>query len=510
MSNKFSELARFLGVLKLSRRQLQQRWLESTLIILGIALGVGVLTAGETFVRFQNTMNETFTAGQIREWEAVTITPGRQFSGSEFFGPEAVAAVRLGSEAGEPPPRFTLEDLLALRAVPGVKYVTTSGGMTGVGIVAVDDVELEPDVATEGGAAMAGAEMRSGAVSITVQPTDDGADTENPLYPALRVEMVTPDEFGALGYGFLAGSPFTWDDYFAGAERLVVESTSARTLFPDLSPEEMIGRTLTTETLGPGQSGSRWTIVGVLEYPEQMQMMMGLLMGFDEQAAVFGYVPASATWGERMGAVIGPDGTFAPDSVLNAPRLYATPVGDEFIPDVVAEAQVYFDQKYGAGRVELRNPSAERASGTEGLASTVIALLVLAGLGLIIAAVNVLNLFTARVMRRVRIAAMSIALGAGRRLLFWQTAGEALLLGAVGSVLGLAIASGFVGLIRSLLTAQAAGELPPGFDLFAGLRLGPVDAGIGLLAGIGLSLTFGLYPAWLGSRQNPAEALRVE
>ena len=78
-----SVLARWLGVLRLSRRQLQQRWLESVLIMLGIALGVGVLTAGETFVRFQTSMVEDVMGSVAPEWRAVTVTaaPGRSRAG---------------------------------------------------------------------------------------------------------------------------------------------------------------------------------------------------------------------------------------------------------------------------------------------------------------------------------------------------------------------------------------------------------------------------------------------
>src|SRR5690606_21075233 len=70
---KRSGLARWLGVLRLSRRQLQQRWLESALIVLGLALGVGVLTAGETFVRFQQSMVVERPGAVAPEWRAVPV-----------------------------------------------------------------------------------------------------------------------------------------------------------------------------------------------------------------------------------------------------------------------------------------------------------------------------------------------------------------------------------------------------------------------------------------------------
>src|SRR5690625_3853805 len=130
-------LAGWLGVLRLSRRQLQQRWLESVLIMLGIALGVGVLTAGETFVRFQQSMVTEVLGAAVPEWRAVSIQPRMLNPVEDFYGQNPVPAVRITADMLEAPAEITVEDVLALRRdVPGVEHVTVVAGTRGNPIVA--------------------------------------------------------------------------------------------------------------------------------------------------------------------------------------------------------------------------------------------------------------------------------------------------------------------------------------------------------------------------------------
>lgn len=467
----------WLGVLRLSLRQLQQRWLESMLIVLGIALGVGVLTTGETFVRFQSRVFTDFVAGQAREWAAITVQPLTANAAQAFYGAEAVPAVRVSLHDLEEPVQFTLGDVLAIRDVPGVRHVTVQRSTRGMSIAAIDGVGVESD-------------------------TSFGGIGHR---PQLNLEMVTPDEFHVAGYEFVAGRPFTWDDFNAGERHIVLESQSAQRLFPDALPQDMIGRTVTT--MGAGD-GHRWIVVGVVELPERERSMVQLLFGTASDYG-FGYMPATVDFFSliRPGADV--DVAEADVMTWTTNRLYLSPVDESFIGEIIKDVQLYFDQKYGSTRVELRNPQAEREAEMGAFTPGVIALLILAGLGLIIAAVNVLNLFTARVMRRMRLAGMSVALGATSHLLFWQTAAEALLLGGVGSGLGVGLATGFVAVMRGLLIGQIS-DLPDATGLFGNFFVGLPDVLVGIGAGIALSLIFGLYPAWIGARHNPADALRIE
>ena len=136
--------------------------------------------------------------------------------------------------------------------------------------------------------------------------------------------------------------------------------------------------------------------------------------------------------------------------------------------ELVRQVQSYMDRIYGAGRVEVRPPG--NFGGSVGV---IVQILALAGLALLIAAINILNLFTARVLRRQRYTGMSIALGATRGMLFWQTAGEAILLGLLGSARPF-FAQGAVRLLHAFLMMQlnaiAAGGAQVD-DPYAGLVL---------------------------------------
>lgn len=503
-----SLFARWLGVLRLSRRQLQQRWLESVLIVLGLALGVGVLTAGETFVRFQGVANTDMLARHVREWRAVTVQPVRIDPTDALFGEGSVPAVRIDGDMEEEPVQLSLGDVRALRdEVPGLRHVVLQEGATHRTVIGAEGTDLAPppeDVTEDTpedvieGVSEERIVTGGGAVSVdvTVQGmVPSSGDSGDSI--SLMVDLVTPDEFAFMDMNFVAGGPFTWDNFFDAEYRLVLLERNVPDLFPGEEPADVIGRIVTTG--GRFEDGARWTVAGVVSLPEGDETFLGMAFPEEMGKTVFGYAPSTVSAGRSFGM----------EDALSNDRIYLVPEDEELIPDIIAEAQAYFDLTYGDGRVELRNPVAERAGSVDGLTAGIVALLVLAGLGLLIAAVNVLNLFTARVLRRLRITGMSVALGATRRLLFWQTAGEALLLGALGSALGVAIAAGFVGILRALLFGQL-GDFGAETTFFDGLRVGVPDALIGLTAGVGLSLVFGLYPAWLGSRQDPVEALRVE
>lgn len=454
-----STLARWLGVLKLSRRQLQQRWLESVLIVLGIALGVGVLTAGETFVRFQQAQVATTISFAPPSLRAVSVAPRRLDFAESFFGLESVAAVRVTPDMLEEPVQMTLEDVLVMHnEMLGTALVTTGTSSS-----------WSLPIVTVGGEAVAeGAEMLT--------------------FP------VAPDEFAFQNAEFVAGASFSWDDFGARLPRIVLEASSVARMFPGLEPAELLGQTVVTTR----DSGVPWQVVGVVTLADDSEIMLRSRLIAESPNTLVAFSPASVSLAQGAAMEL----TFS--------QLYIAPHDEAVIPDLIAEVEAYFNQKYGAGRVDVRSPLAAREMLTGELGPFVVALLVLAGLGLVIAAVNVLNLFTARVLRRQRITGMSVALGATRQLLFWQTAGEALLLGAVGSVLGLGVAAGLVGALRGFLISAVAELGALAHELYGGFQLTGADVLVGLVAGIGLSLIFGLYPAWLGARQNPVEALRVE
>lgn len=445
--------SRWLGIVGLASRNLRQRWLESLFIVLGIALGVGVFTGVESYIRYSYTVTSE-TLRLSPEVHSVQVAP-RRFDANSLYTSGA-PALRIGIDQLSPV-QLDAADIVALREeVPSVGSVFVRSGISGSQVTAIDG-----------------------------RSVGSGGSTDQRIQ--LSIEAVTPDQ---LLYGdrrFLAGAAFTWDDVKHGAHHLVLDSDQAAILFPELTPEEIVGRTVTRRS---GPSGIIWTIVGIAEPLDIQPRPMGSIFGGD-LTAVSAYAPIGT--GDSLLA-----GAFYRE-------VYVQPVTGVSNEELIRDLQAYVDQVYAAGSVEVREPNL----GTAGVGSYV-SVLILAGLALFIAAISILNLSTARVLRRQRFTGMSIALGATRPMLFWQTAGEALLLGVAGSLVGLAVAKGLVRLIHSYLLMRASQGVPPDRDPYAGLAVGWVDASIGLALGTLISLLFGLYPAWLASRQQPAEALRNE
>ncbi|NLJ81147.1 MAG: FtsX-like permease family protein, partial [Firmicutes bacterium] len=121
-----------------------------------------------------------------------------------------------------------------------------------------------------------------------------------------------------------------------------------------------------------------------------------------------------------------------------------------------------------------------------------------ASLGLVIAVINILNLMLARVLKRTKFIGLSLALGSSRRMVFGQFVLEALALGIIGSLLGVLVSFGFGALLGKTLGTVLT-------ETMSGVRLL-----LGVSIGLAVSLFFGVYPAYLGSRINPGDALRSD
>ena len=128
-------------------------------------------------------------------------------------------------------------------------------------------------------------------------------------------------------------------------------------------------------------------------------------------------------------------------------------------------------------------------------------LMALSALVLLVACANVANILLARSATRRTETSLRVALGAARGRLMRQMLVESVLLGCIGGALGLAVAYAGTRTILALafpdskyLPIHANPSLPVlGFAL-----------AVSLLTGI----IFGIVPAWITSRSDPAEALR--
>jgi|CXWL01.1.fsa_nt_gi predicted permease len=121
---------------------------------------------------------------------------------------------------------------------------------------------------------------------------------------------------------------------------------------------------------------------------------------------------------------------------------------------------------------------------------------------LLIACVNVANLFLARARERTQEIAVRIAIGASRARLIRQLLTESFLLSGVSGLLGLGVA-----LFAIRLTEQIS---IPGIHFAPDLRLSPLVLAFSLAVTVVTALLFGLLPAWQSTRPSLVPALKGE
>ena len=128
-------------------------------------------------------------------------------------------------------------------------------------------------------------------------------------------------------------------------------------------------------------------------------------------------------------------------------------------------------------------------------AETIYLLYIISGGVLLICCGNVANLLLARGLARSRETSVRAALGAGRWRIFGQFLTEGLLLAAPGSLAALAVAQLSAGLV--LRSISVPFPIP---EHFIDQRVLAVNA----LAAMASIFAFGLYPAWMASREQAA------
>ncbi len=124
------------------------------------------------------------------------------------------------------------------------------------------------------------------------------------------------------------------------------------------------------------------------------------------------------------------------------------------------------------------------------------AMILIAGIALLVGGVGVMNIMLVSVTERTREIGIRKALGATRKDIAMQFLVEAVSLTGVGGAIGIAVGLGIALLVRLV------------FEFPAAAPLWSIVLGFGVSTAVGL--VFGIWPALKAAKQDPIEALRYE
>ncbi|MDT8367697.1 MAG: ABC transporter permease [Longimicrobiales bacterium] len=280
----------------------------------------------------------------------------------------------------------------------------------------------------------------------------------------------TSEIFEIRGWVIERGRPFSRQEDQSGAAVAVIGTQTAEVIFEGLDP---LGRSIRV-------NGVPYRVIGVIE----------------EQGSVFGQ-----SLDNRFFAPIR-----SPLRTRTGPR---APISEVIVkvpdPAMIGEVRARMEGILRADRrlrpAEDENFAIDTADDVLGAWDTISAVLFaalpgLVAISLVVGGIVIMNIMLVSVMQRTREIGVRKALGARRRDILTQVMIESATLSTIGAFGGVGVGIGLTMLIGALTPMPAAVDI--------------LWVSVGILLGLAVGMTAGVYPAYRASAMNPVDALRHE
>lgn len=450
---------------KIAYRRFMGRIVESGLLILAVALGVGAASSG--FSLLGNTIkagNDMLATPAYRE-----LVVSARSNADEMTVP-AVKKPAASNVA------LTSADLDAATLAPAVAYAYVQN-RDDLQFINAASVKQDAAAATAAGTTAKTATANQDRTGRFRRMTEDDlkkAQAEADIVVVDGMERmngfrVTPRFFDAWSMKASLGSLLTDSDAQGSATSIVLGSGAAAKIAGEgKQPSDLLGKKVLTRD-------GNMQVVGVLAPTGTSS--------YDESFfAPYKTYASSGTGG-------GP-----PRMWLFNTQLRFTVTDASKLAETEKLLSGWFESRFGEGQIAISNPRSEAQKLIDRNSGISLLILFLSLSGLFIALVNVSHILMSRGLRMRKSVGIMMALGASRRSVLGLFAAEATAVSVGGSLLGGLFA---LPLSRSM---QSALGLSGGSWVFVAL---------GVLASWVLTLAFSVAPAWQNSRIVPAEAMRV-
>ena len=446
---------------KIILRRFRDRTLESGLLIIAVALGIGAFSAGLSLI--MNTMEFSSEIMSSPEYRELVIS-----TRSEADEMENPVEEKLVQETAV----LTYADLEAAELAPGVEWAYVQNNSR-LHLITADGNSFGPP---EG---MAPPENEAAEGETSGQQNDfrrmefsdeelAAAEADSSIIIAEVEEIsgyeVTPQFFNSREISAAAGSLFSESDLTGTDNVILVGAGLAELLAGDnMETADLPGKKLLS------REGYQ-TIIGILDPVSD---------SYDQQYF--------APYKDQSGGMTGFRRMFMDTQLRFA-------VGDpEDLDSTALLLSDWFESQFGEDQVVISNPRAEAEQLVDRNTGIGLLILFLSAAGFFIALVNVSNILMSRVLRMKKNVGILMALGASRNKIRNLFLTEALILAGAGGIAGALLA------VPLSSYMETAAGIEAGSWLY--ITIGAVLAG-------GMTTLFGLIPSRQFMKIAPAEAMR--